>query len=381
MQKKILVLALAAAISSPAFADTANVTVYGTVDMAFGGTTYGAATNGTAGTSTTQVSSQVTKLGFKGAEDMGDGVSAVWQIEQQLDIDAAGSGKSTHTTFAGRNSYGGLKSDSMGTVLLGIYDTPYKVATRKLDVFADQIPDNRGLMGGGTAGGLHDARLGNSVAYVSPDMNGFSAAVSYVAGAEAAATSGTIKGSAWSLAGMYNAGPLYAALAYSAFDVGTAASGTMASGTLSGVGAAAANDKLKAWKLGAGYTMDALQLNLVYEDTSSSIGGIDKIGRKDWYVAGKYSFGNDDVKLAYTHAGEVGATAATQLNSGAKQFSLGYDHSMSKRTTVYVQYTKLSNDAAANYTLSSAGSTMNGNAGPGAGSDPSAWGVGMKHSF
>lgn len=103
-----------------------------------------------------KVSSNTSRLGLKGSEDLGDGLSAIWQIEQQVNIDdttcAGGTG-----TLATRNSFGGLKSDSMGTVLLGRHDTPYKIATRKLDVFADNLADSRALTGGvaGKSAALH----------------------------------------------------------------------------------------------------------------------------------------------------------------------------------------------------------------------------------
>ncbi len=80
MQKKMIVVALAAAITAPAFADTANVTVYGAADVAFAVTNKGTSAAGVAGTSTSQVSSQASKLGFKGSEDLGDGLSAIWAV-------------------------------------------------------------------------------------------------------------------------------------------------------------------------------------------------------------------------------------------------------------------------------------------------------------
>ena len=90
MQKKIIVLALAAAFSAPAFADTANVNVYGTIDMAVNSINNGDSATGTKGANAFKISSNVTKLGFKGAQDLGDGVSAIFQIEQQIDIDDSG---------------------------------------------------------------------------------------------------------------------------------------------------------------------------------------------------------------------------------------------------------------------------------------------------
>ena len=109
-----------------------------------------------------------------------------------------------------------------------------------------------------------------------------------------------IKGNAWSLAGMYDAGPLYAALAYQVVNEGSA--GTSTGQTLfttvpSTVGGL--STKATAWKLGIGYTMDVIQINAVYEKTSdnfTALTGADKYGRGAYYLAGKYSFGNEAVE-------------------------------------------------------------------------------------
>ena len=45
-----------------------------------------------------------------------------------------------------RNTFVGL-TGGFGTAILGRHDTPYKLATRSLDVFADNIADNRSIMG------------------------------------------------------------------------------------------------------------------------------------------------------------------------------------------------------------------------------------------
>ena len=368
MKKSLIALAVAGVFVAPvAMADTSNVIIYGIADLAVGSTDNGVV-------SATQVSSQVSKLGFKGSGDLGDGLSAIWQIEQQIDMDNT-SAAGAKNTFGTRNTFAGLKSESMGTVLLGRHDTPYKIATRKLDVFVDQLATNYSLMGGGSSAtngaGLHIARLTDELVYISPKMNNFTVAAAIVAGAETATTAAQQKGSAYSLAAMYDAAPFYATLAYESFKYGSAGTGTFGA-----AGAVAAGDTQSATQLGLGYTMDALQLNLVYENNKSSVAGLDSFGRANLYLGGKYSFGNDDVKLAYTTAGKIGGVA----NTGAKQISIGYDHSLNKRTTLYTQYTKISNQSGANFGITSAGSTAGG-AAVALGNSPSGYAFGMKHVF
>ncbi|MBI5660494.1 MAG: porin [Nitrosomonadales bacterium] len=383
MKKKLLALAVAGAFVAPAaMADTANVNVYGVMNMSFDGTSTGNAAGGTS-YSQTKVSSAQSRIGFKGAEDLGGGTSALFQIEQGLNGDA-----SAGTTMGTRNTFVGLKGDSWGTVLLGVNDTPYKSSTRGMDLFFDTIADNRTLMGGitgVTSAIAFDGRSSNSVTYNSPDLSGFKVGVQYVAGAETATTaaSAATKGNMWSLAGSYAAGPITAALAYETHDMGSPGSGALAGAAAAPSITGVANKKERAYKLAGGYALDQFAVNVVYEKTSDGFGagGVDLFDHRTWYLAGKYNVtGSDAVKVAYTNMGHVGSVN----NSGAKQMSIGYDHSMSKRTTVYALYTKLTNDSAANYSLAngvSTGGSAAGGAGAGLDADPSAFSVGLRHAF
>lgn len=358
MQKKILVLAVAATLSAPAFAD---VSVYGKADLAVGSVSNGTARN-------TVVSSQVSKIGFKGSEDLDGGLSAIWQIEQQIDMDS-GAGK---VSFASRNTFLGLKSDSAGTIMLGKHDTPYKESTRHLDVFGDQFADSRHLMGGGNkanAGSYMDMRPGNEIMYVTPTFAGVKVSASYV-GSENATTSTAVKSSLVSLAGVYNQGPIYAAVAYQKVNYGTV-------GDFVAAAPLGNNDTLKATKAGVGYTMDAFKVTAVVEKiTSSGATVLNTLSRTDVNLNGMYKFGDNDVKLAVTKAGNSGGVAAT----GAKMIAVGFDHNLSKATSVYVQAAKISNDKNANFQFNGAATTAT-TAGGVNGSSPSGILLGIKHAF
>ncbi|MFY9261219.1 MAG: porin [Gallionella sp.] len=403
MQKKIIALAVASALVAPAaFADTSNVNVYGVANVSYDFVT----TKNTAGAgvSTGKVSSNTSRIGLKGSEDLGDGLSAVWQVESQINIDNAGTqangglagtaanggavvgqanfgttNGNVGNTLGNRNTFAGLSSATLGTVIMGRHDTPYNISTRKFDVFGDGIADNRSLMGGngGTAVAAFDGRQPDVIAYISPAISGFTGAIAYLNLAEAANVGTQSKVSAWSMAGMYSMDAFYGSLAYEVHNAGTgtlaAAVGPFPAGT-----AIAAAIKESAVKFGFGYTQDAINVNLAYEKTSDNGGaaGVNLIGHSAYYLSGKYSFGNDAIKAAYTKVGNLGATVA----SGASQFSLGYDHSLSKRTTVYALYTTLKSDANANYGFSGT-STGSANTAIGLGNAPSAMSFGMKHTF
>ena len=373
MKMKLLALAVAGAFVAPVAmaeheegAAAGSVIVYGQVSASYDNVKSGL----TAGdTTNNNVSSNATRIGFKGSEDLGGGTSAIWQIESLLDIDGNNS-DNNGTTFSTRNTFVGLSGASWGTVIMGRHDSPYKVATRGLDMFADTIADNRSIMG---LAGIHDTRLNNAAAYLSPSMSGFSLAIATVAGAENA-VNGDNKGSAWSGYAMYNAGPINASLSYQTVTFGSTFSGSLGNDNFGGL---PANDKSTAWKLAGGYTMDMFQVNAVYEKVGSSGTIGDLLDRHSWYLAGKYNVtANDGVKLAYTSAGKLGSAVDTEAN----QWSVGVDHMMSKRTTVYALYTKLTNKANAAYAIGGSGISTAAST-PGFDADPSAFSLGIKHSF
>ncbi|MHB0985639.1 MAG: porin [Sulfuricella sp.] len=388
MNKKLLALAVAAALApAAAMADSGNVVIYGVMDASvdIGNNGNGTAVAGVAptlnGTRTTKISSNNSSLGFKGNEDLGNGTSAVWQVESTIGVDGTPYNLSTRNTFVG------LSNKTMGALTLGRQDSPYKVSTRRLDFFTDGLADNRNLMGGGTTGvgtvatsagsvTTFDNRWADSVVYNSPNMSGFKAAVAYAAVAEEATLGSQTKGRAWSLAGMYDNGPLTAALAYERHSYGNTNATNLAPGTNHvpfGAGAYAGQSE-KAWKLGVGYSFGDLMVNGVYEKTSDDF--VTSLGHKAYTLGAKYKIGSNDLKLAYTKADDLAGTA----NSSAKQWALGVDHHMSKRTKVYAQYVKLSNDTAAKYGLTGANASGNVFA-AGYDADPSAWQFGMRHSF
>ena len=374
MQKRNLLHCLiATSLTLPvtALADNSNVTVYGVANMSYDFINTGTTTAGVQGANNNKVSSNASRIGLKGSENLGDGLAANWQIESLVAIDNAGG------TLASRNSYAGLSSASLGSLLLGRYDTPYKISTRKLDNFSDSIGDNRSLFGsvsGVSASTAFDGRQPDIISYTTQKMSGFSAAIAHANLNEAASTSAAPKASATSVAGMYENGPLYGSLAYETHNLDTVRLG----------------GKENAWRAGFGYKLDEFNIGMAYEKTNDTLGGAaapaacaavakgaNCLGHNAWYVTGKYSFGNDAVKASYTQAGNLGG----RLNTDAYQYALGYEHHMSKRTMLFVVYTKLNNSSAANYGLGNTSFSTGATASIGAGARPSALSFGIRHAF
>ena len=153
MQKKLIALAIAGAFVAPAaFAESGNVTIYGIMDASYDITDNGNSTTAQ-GEKTNKVSSNSSRLGFKGSEDLGNGLSAVWQLETGINVDGT-----TASNLNSRNTFVGLSGKTWGTVILGKHDTPYKISTRSLDMFGDGLADNRNIMGAGPLAALVPTR-------------------------------------------------------------------------------------------------------------------------------------------------------------------------------------------------------------------------------
>jgi predicted porin len=381
-RNKILAAAIVAAFLTPlqSFADTANVNVYGNFDVSYDSINTGTATNGTHGTTSNRVSSNTSFIGFKGSVEADEGLSAIWQVESLVNVgDSAANGTPTGATtnngigyLGNRNTFVGLKSDGYGTVFAGRNDTPYRLSTRRFDVFDRGIADNRSILGGSNvaAKASFDGRQDQVVAYISPSLGGVTVAAAHVNLSPTVSTGGTFQGNATSVAAWYNANGFYGTLAYELHDLQAQVGGTGSE---------------HADKLGAGYTQDGVySVGFVAEKTGDNLGtsGADKFGHNAYYLSGKLYVGSAGaIKAAFTDAGNIGGAA----NTGVKQYSLGYDHSLNKRTTLYALYTKLSNESAAGYSLSISNGTAASIGGPstiaGTGASPSALAAGVLVTF
>ncbi len=351
--RKLTGLILAAAL--PVGVQAAdNVTVYGkvrtSVDFTDNGT--GDAKN---------VSSNASRLGFKGNEDLGNGLRAIFQMETLVTVD----GSAALLFGTPRNSYVGLMS-GFGTMVLGVTDNAYKLATGKLDIYSDSMGDFNAIIGNVSGATTpFNEREPDSINYWSPKMEGFQFLAAYRVDEDA-----TVKQDRYSLAGVYEEGAYYASLAYESH-----ANEANATGSISSTATGRIFDT-NAWTLGLGYIFnhDNTKVNFVYEDLAQD-GAATVMDRTAWYLALAHKMGSNTFKVAYANAddNDVGP------NTGASWFVVGVDHSLSKRTTVYALYTQTDNDSGARYGLGTGGST--GAVVPTLGKDPSTLSIGINHDF
>ena len=360
MNKKLLAIAVASALVAPLAANANDNIIYGQMHYSWDFID----TNDTALDASDDATgmSRASRLGFKGSEDLGDGMKAVYQIEGQID-----------NSFDARNTFVGL-AGGFGTIVMGQHDSPYKISTGSLDIFGDTIADYNTVIGNYRGAVEFDERVPQTVAYITPDFGGFHAAIARVS-AKATEVPGAEESEAWSMAGIYKNGPLFATVAYERIEDGAGAFAAAGIGAAAGT---AADDHSRAWKLGLGYSFGDGKIGFVYEDIDVEAANLDK---KAWLVNYAHKFGNNTFKIAYGVNDDTGNIP----NSGSDMMAIGLDHSFSKRTSVYGIYATQDNDSAARYGLHSADASivaLQGAARPAtAGRDADALSFGIIHKF
>ena len=132
MKKSLLAVAALSAIAGAAQAQS-SVTIYGVLDAGYiNQKSDGTTTNARAQSSTSsfgQSAEQTSRLGFKGTEDLGGGMSAIFTVETGLQPN-----NTTASTWNNRQSFVGLKKAGTGQFTFGTQYTPAFQALSATDV-------------------------------------------------------------------------------------------------------------------------------------------------------------------------------------------------------------------------------------------------------
>jgi predicted porin len=400
--------AIAAAFALPmAVQAQTNITIYGKLypditHVSVGGATpvggafssLSVAPTGKGDTSAVSMDSPNSRLGFKGSEDLGGGLSAIFQLEMGFSSD---SGQATDSSAPfSRNTFVGL-AGNFGTIKLGLMDTVYKD-------LGDQMPF-LGLTSGNfmsssnilskptfttnSASSFH-LRRANSVYYSSPQVAGFTGLFDWSPNEIA----GDASAGVYSTGIKYEGGPIYAALAYELHkDMYGGSFGTPIGGISSATGSASApvapaglHSKDQAVRATFQYNFpDLWKAEVDLSHLSYSESGQTAADKFDTYRHNTWAVGVQKAMGALTFVGSVGSegagsctlTGGVACNTGglnARMYNVGIGYDLSKRTLLFAVYTRMSNDASAVTT-----SWLNGKATNGQDQDIMA--AGISHSF
>ena len=308
--KKSLIALAAVAASGAAFAQS-SVTVYGVVDTSIavvkGQDSVSGMLNSGAATS---------RLGFRGVEDLGNGLKANFVLEGEVQPD---DGTAGGLNFR-RQSTVGL-AGSFGEVRLGRALTASYNAVSRYDMFGT-VGLGSTLAWSSTETGYAN-RSNNMISYISPKFSGFGVGIDYGFGEQKENRTARYAG----IGATYDNGPLSLGLGYDKANNGLAVAGT---------------EDLTTWQLGGSYDLSVVKLAAFYKETKyKEIATGDSEKLKTW---------NLGVSAPVGAAGEVKAQYALYdqkaIDSKAHQLSLGYVHNLSKRTAVYGTVSYLKNNGS-----------------------------------
>jgi predicted porin len=313
--------------------------------------------------------SRANRVGVKGSEDLGNGLKAVYQVEFGVQLaDTNGNVASGSDNVTMRNSFVGLAGD-WGTFLVGRHDTPLKISTGKLDLFSDTMADYNGTVG------FQDIRADNVVAYISPSFSGLSFAGAVVAPGGTELGGSNINADslaeAYSLALIYKNGPWYASAAYESISNemymgdGTSLAGNSAcllsDGTPTLTCSYLKNDFTK-WRLGLGILdWNGFTLAAVYEQQDDLPAG---------QTRESVAFVNQDGELAIGTANESKNQTLYQISAG---YTFGNNMIKAMWGSVDRDNTKLFAATRETTSLRNIRTDLSG--------DRSTWAVGFDHNF
>ncbi|MCU7905530.1 MAG: porin [Candidatus Thiodiazotropha sp. (ex Epidulcina cf. delphinae)] len=323
--KKVLSLAIAAALVAPVAA-VADATIYGKVRQSLD-IVSDERISGADEVDNIQINNRTSRLGVKGSEDLGNGLTAVYKIEYGVNISTNPGGDefSGDGSLGARNAFVGLAGD-FGTIVLGRHDTPLKISTGSLDYFGDTVVDNNTSY----TESLVDRRADGTLAYISPNLNGVTLAAAVIPGENSEADG---LADAYSLAAMYSNAGIFASLAYEGADGNIDALPVNAAGQDRG--------DLDQFRAGFGYDGGMFKVGVVFENVTieNEAGGDDLRDSDSVMVNGAIKAGPGMVALKiFDYADD---SDDTNDHDG---FGIGYHYGLSKRTQVMANYVDSSFD-------------------------------------
>ena len=364
MKKSLIALAVLA--SAGVASAQSSVTLFGIVDVAL---SYGSG-NGVGSSNKTQLTSGAynsSRIGFRGTEDLGGGMSASFWLEAGMANDN-GSGAPTNTnnqasgTGAAAAGTQGLTFNRRSTVSLGggwgevRLGRDYNPQFWNLTVFdpfgsvgvgGSQVqPGHYAVYApGGGVNGL-GVRSSNSIGYFLPgNLGGFYGQLQYYMGENNKNVPNSKDGNGAGIRAGYANGPANAAIAYSRTRF---ASGDIKTLNIGGQ-----------WDFGVAKLMGAYNRDRVSGINTGGKGGV---------IGALVPVGPGEIRLAYSTF-----KFDTFGNPRTDKIALGYVHNLSKRTALYTTYARVKNRGGAATALAGSTTAVNGNS--------SGFDFGVRHSF
>ena len=351
------------------------------------------------------ISSNLSYFGVRGHRALDHDLTGLFQFETEVSYaatpgasDQSPDGTAQKYSLGSRDSFVGMQSKAMGAIKIGKSDTPYKKSTGRMDPFSSTPGDYNAIMGnsGGDNRAEFDSRLSHSVWYESPKMGAFSFSMLFSPGQNRSTDTGLYAqgepdctggnssaglngnngqptscedgsfNNAFSIAGIYQSGPLYAIAGYEVHKDVNRKGDEIIPGTI-GIRDEAA------YKLGVQYTFPThTTVNVIVErlKRNAITAALDERTHTATYLAVTQKFSRwDDLNLAWAHANATPGQPDQSIqdrygndngpgpsDNKANLYALGWKHHFSdNKTSVYLVYARLKNGYWAHYSLGAGG--------------------------
>lgn len=350
MKKKLLVLAVGAAMAAPAMAD---VSIYGRAHVS---ADYLDVKN--EDVNSLNLSSNASRIGFKAEDTFGD-ITAFMQLEQEYNTL-----QGEDNEFATRDTFVGVKGD-WGMVRAGRFNSPFKAARGPANLFNNQVGDMRSIFG---SDNNFDNRNENTIHVQSPSYEGlqFNLAYSVHEGNENERVAGLNRNDqSYSFSTTYEQGIFDVALAYEKYEnnVGNGSNDNVVGGAdaIRLAGAMQLTDELKAVAFYQHNGHDAELADANFYGVGAEFALLESTSLKGMYM------GRDGKESSKQHADLV---------------VVGVEHRIADPLRVYANYAHAFNKADADVRSWSNGGRSDSDVGFGTGGeDNSALSVGLRYDF
>ncbi|EMT3443306.1 porin [Neisseria gonorrhoeae] len=320
MKKSLIALTLAAL----PVAATADVTLYGAIKA--GVQTYRSVEHQegkvvSVGTGS-EISDFGSKIGFKGQEDLGNGLKAVWQLEQGASVAGTNSG------WGNKQSFIGLKG-GFGTIRAGSLNSPLKNTGANVNAWESGKFTGNVLEISGMAKREHRYL---SVRYDSPEFAGFSGSVQY-----APKDNSGSNGESYHVGLNYRNNGFFAQYAglFQRYGEGTKMEGYAYTYNIPSLFV----EKLQVHRLVGGYDNNALYASVAAQQQDAKLygemSGNSHNSQTEVAATVAYRFGNVTPRVSYAH-GFKGTVDDANHDNTYDQVVVGAEYDFSKRTSALV---------------------------------------------
>jgi len=320
--KSPLLAALALSAAAPCMAQS-SVQISGVLDVWAGNAR---------STSAAGVRSSVSQLGhsgmttsywsLSGSEDLGGGLSVLFTLDSYVRPDIGGAGRTDTDGYFSRNAHVGLRHAQWGTLVLGRTSTPLIGALFSTNAFLTSTPFSSAFVNHWSGAVAGDTSLGNAVRYTSPAWGGWRVYALASLGEERPKGPDRSRGQALEARADYSNGPAYATVSYRGHNLSNNEDGR----------------KQNAWIAGGSWDFGFAKAYAQYVAVDDSYTNRAQNVQRDGYTLGaRMPMGSSGVfMLSHSRATIDDEDAATP--SRRRTTAVGYDHTLSKRTDVYLNW-------------------------------------------